>query len=69
VQFECEVVGEITLGTHIMFLGGRGVFCVRTDVTPENPLEWCPWPIVDQQPMAVAHDDESSPARRRRRRS
>jgi flavin reductase (DIM6/NTAB) family NADH-FMN oxidoreductase RutF len=43
VHFDCEVVGEVRLGTHIMFLGQVRRIEVRADVTPDNPLEWCPW--------------------------
>ena len=46
VHFDCRVVGEVRLGTHIMFLGEvRGIH-VRADVTPESPIEWCPWATV-----------------------
>jgi flavin reductase (DIM6/NTAB) family NADH-FMN oxidoreductase RutF len=48
VHFDCEVTGEVRLGTHIMFLGEARRIWVRSDVTPENPLEWCPWPIVQE---------------------
>jgi flavin reductase (DIM6/NTAB) family NADH-FMN oxidoreductase RutF len=47
VHFECEVRGEVRLGTHILFLGEVRRILVRADVTPENPLEWCPWAAVD----------------------
>lgn len=44
IHFDCEVTGEIRLGTHVMFLGeARGVK-VRSDLSPGSPLEWCPWP-------------------------
>jgi flavin reductase (DIM6/NTAB) family NADH-FMN oxidoreductase RutF len=46
VYFECEVVGEVRLGTHIMFLGEVRRIRVRADVTPDNPIEWCPWADV-----------------------
>jgi flavin reductase (DIM6/NTAB) family NADH-FMN oxidoreductase RutF len=46
VYFECEVVGEVRLGTHIMFLGEVRRIRVRADVTPDNPMEWCPWADV-----------------------
>ncbi len=42
VFFECRVVDEIRLGTHSMFLGEVMGIRVRTDVTPDNPLEWFP---------------------------
>lgn len=46
VYFECEVVGEVRLGTHIMFLGEVRRIRVRADVTPDRPMEWCPWADV-----------------------
>jgi flavin reductase (DIM6/NTAB) family NADH-FMN oxidoreductase RutF len=39
-------VGEVRLGTHIMFLGEVRRIRVRADVTPNNPMEWCPWADV-----------------------
>ena len=46
IHFDCEVVQEVPLGTHIMFLGQVRRIRVRTDVTPENPIQWCPWPTL-----------------------
>jgi flavin reductase (DIM6/NTAB) family NADH-FMN oxidoreductase RutF len=46
VHFDCQVVGEVRLGTHCMFLGEVRRIWVRADVTPDNPLEWCPWAAV-----------------------
>lgn len=46
VHFDCEVIDEVRLGTHIMFLGEVRRIYVRDDVTPTNPLEWCPWATV-----------------------
>jgi flavin reductase (DIM6/NTAB) family NADH-FMN oxidoreductase RutF len=46
IHFECEVTGEIPLGTHAMFLGEVRRIRVRADVTPENAIEWCPWAKV-----------------------
>jgi flavin reductase (DIM6/NTAB) family NADH-FMN oxidoreductase RutF len=43
VHFDCKVVGEVRLGTHIMFLGEVTRIRVRDDVTPANPLTWYPW--------------------------
>lgn len=43
ISFECEVMREEPLGTHSMFLGEIKRVLVRTDVTPDNPLEWYPW--------------------------
>lgn len=56
VHFDCLVTGEVKLGTHVMFLGEVQRILVRPDVTPENPLEWCPWPaVVKSGIMAQAH--------------
>jgi flavin reductase (DIM6/NTAB) family NADH-FMN oxidoreductase RutF len=46
VHFDCEVVGEMRLGTHVMFLGEVRTIRVRADVTPDNPLEWTPYADV-----------------------
>jgi flavin reductase (DIM6/NTAB) family NADH-FMN oxidoreductase RutF len=43
VHFDCEVIGEIRLGTHIMFLGEARRIRLRDDVSLSNSLEWCPW--------------------------
>jgi len=50
VHFDCEVVDEVRLGTHIMFLGEVRRIRVRPDVTPANPLAWCPWAEVPARP-------------------
>jgi flavin reductase (DIM6/NTAB) family NADH-FMN oxidoreductase RutF len=44
--YECQVVGHQRLGTHIILFGEVRRIRVRADVTPENPLEWCPWADV-----------------------
>jgi flavin reductase (DIM6/NTAB) family NADH-FMN oxidoreductase RutF len=46
LHFDCEVTGEVRLGTHIMFLGEVRKVRLRHDVTPANPLTWCPWADV-----------------------
>ena len=46
IHFDCEVVGEQRLGTHVMFFGEVREIHVRRDLTPASPLEWCPWPSV-----------------------
>lgn len=46
VHFDCQVIGEVSLGTHGMFLGKVHRIRVRADVTPDNPIEWCPWADV-----------------------
>jgi flavin reductase (DIM6/NTAB) family NADH-FMN oxidoreductase RutF len=46
IHFDCEVQGEILLGTHVMFLGEARRIRVRADVGPDNPIEWFPWACV-----------------------
>ena len=46
IHFDCKVVDEIRLGTHIMFIGEVLKIRVRADVTVQNRLEWVPWPEV-----------------------
>lgn len=46
IHFDCRVTGEVMLGTHVMFLGEVQRIRVRADVTPSNPMEWCPWAAV-----------------------
>lgn len=45
VHFDCEVAGEIAMGTHVMFLGEVRRIVVHDGVT-RSPLEWYPWPSV-----------------------
>ena len=53
IHFDCEVRGELRLGTHIMFLGEVRRISVRADLTSDNPLRWNPWPsIASAQPAA-----------------
>lgn len=53
IHFDCEVIDEVRLGTHIMFLGKVVGIKVRSDVSPENPIEWCPWPDVVPTPVGA----------------
>jgi flavin reductase (DIM6/NTAB) family NADH-FMN oxidoreductase RutF len=46
VHFDCEVVGEVRLGTHSMFFGEVRRVRVRGDLDRANPIEWCPWADV-----------------------
>jgi flavin reductase (DIM6/NTAB) family NADH-FMN oxidoreductase RutF len=48
VHFDCQVIGEVRLGTHIMFLGEVKRIRVRADVGPDNPIQWCPWAQVPE---------------------
>jgi flavin reductase (DIM6/NTAB) family NADH-FMN oxidoreductase RutF len=43
VHFGCKIVDRVRLGTHLMLLGEVENVMVRPDVTPNTPLEWCPW--------------------------
>jgi flavin reductase (DIM6/NTAB) family NADH-FMN oxidoreductase RutF len=43
VHYGCRIVDRIRLGTHLMLLGTVEDVLVRPDVTPDSPLEWCPW--------------------------
>lgn len=67
VQFECDVIGEVQLGTHVMFLGEVKRIVVRNDVTPNNPLQWCPWPVVVATPGASRADEVTASAAGSRR--
>ncbi len=46
VSFDCRVVDQVRLGTHVMFMGAVERIFIREDLTPQNPLEWCPWATV-----------------------
>ena len=46
VQFECRLVGEVKLGTHVMLLGEVKTIHVRRDLSPDHPIQWCPWAMV-----------------------
>lgn len=50
IHFECELIGEIRLGTHIMFLGEVKSILARKDLTRNNPMTWCPWADVGAAP-------------------
>lgn len=43
VHYGCRIVDRTPLGTHLMLLGEVEEVLVRPDLTPEAPLEWCPW--------------------------
>ena len=51
IHFECDVIGEIRLGTHIMFLGEVKSILVRNDLNEDNPMTWCPW--GDVRPVTI----------------
>lgn len=46
IHYECEVVGEMQLGTHIMFLGEVRRILVHNRVTTKNRLEWYAWAAI-----------------------
>jgi flavin reductase (DIM6/NTAB) family NADH-FMN oxidoreductase RutF len=46
LHFDCQVVDEVPLGTHILFLGEVRRILARKDLTPQNPLQWCAWPAL-----------------------
>jgi flavin reductase (DIM6/NTAB) family NADH-FMN oxidoreductase RutF len=48
IQYDCDIIGEQKLGTHAMFLGQVRQIRVRSDVSAENPLKWCPWGLLDE---------------------
>ncbi len=48
IHFECELVGENRLGTHIMFLGEVKSILVRQDLTPDTPMTWSPWADIKE---------------------
>jgi flavin reductase (DIM6/NTAB) family NADH-FMN oxidoreductase RutF len=50
LHYDCEIVGEVRLGTHIMFLGEVRRIWLRDDVSSDNPLEWYPWASVVPTP-------------------
>jgi flavin reductase (DIM6/NTAB) family NADH-FMN oxidoreductase RutF len=50
VHYDCELTGEIRLGTHFLFLGEVRRISVRADVTPGNPICWIPWANVEPVP-------------------
>jgi flavin reductase (DIM6/NTAB) family NADH-FMN oxidoreductase RutF len=43
VHYDCRLVGQVRMGTHVMLLGEAERIFVRDDVTPDNPLLWRPW--------------------------
>ena len=44
IHFDCRIVGEYRLGTHMLLLGEVETLFVRADLDHKRPLEWCPWP-------------------------
>lgn len=48
IHYDCQVAGEIRLGTHIMFLGEVRRIALRDDLGPNNPLQWYPWAALPE---------------------
>jgi flavin reductase (DIM6/NTAB) family NADH-FMN oxidoreductase RutF len=46
LTFDCRVVGEVRLGTHVMFLGEVDRIFVRNSLSARDPLHWCPWATI-----------------------
>jgi flavin reductase (DIM6/NTAB) family NADH-FMN oxidoreductase RutF len=49
IQFFCEVVKVVRLGTHYLYLGEVKSIRIRDDVNSENPLRWYPYPDLVNQ--------------------
>ncbi len=47
IHFDCRIVGERRLGTHAMMFGEVERVFANVAVTPQTPLEWCPWAGFD----------------------
>jgi flavin reductase (DIM6/NTAB) family NADH-FMN oxidoreductase RutF len=43
LHYDCRIVDRRRLGTHVLILGQVDAILVRSDLSPDNPLEWCPW--------------------------
>ena len=62
IHFDCRVVGEEALGTHVLVFGEVERIFVRRDLDPDNKLHWFPWSEVEptheqhrgQNPCAAA---------------
>ena len=52
IHYDCELVGEIKLGTHMMLLGEVKRISVRADVSRDHPLRWMPWAEVSKTVVA-----------------
>jgi flavin reductase (DIM6/NTAB) family NADH-FMN oxidoreductase RutF len=48
VNFDCRVVHEQRLGTHVLFVGEVERILCRTDVDLDNPLTWSPFAAVPE---------------------
>jgi flavin reductase (DIM6/NTAB) family NADH-FMN oxidoreductase RutF len=62
IHYDCHVIGEVPMGTHVMLLGEVRRILVRQDVSPKTPLEWCPWMrLAVPPPIAVRRSSLSNP--------
>lgn len=43
VHFDCRVISETNLGTHLLILGEAERIFISGSLTPLNPLRWFPW--------------------------
>ena len=44
IHFECKVVGEHYMGSHVMLFGEVTNIILHPALTKETPMEWNPWP-------------------------
>jgi flavin reductase (DIM6/NTAB) family NADH-FMN oxidoreductase RutF len=47
IHYDCRVVGEVALGTHVMVLGEVERIFARDDLETAAPLVWRPWADVE----------------------
>lgn len=46
VHFDCRIIGNVRLGTHILFFGEVEKIWMRKEVSLTNALHWSPWASV-----------------------
>jgi len=49
INFECNVIKEIKLGTHVLFLGEVRKIYSRVDLDKDNSIKWFPWADIVAQ--------------------
>ncbi|MEK6677425.1 MAG: flavin reductase family protein [Planctomycetota bacterium] len=59
IHFDCRVIEEVRLGTHVMFLGEVERIFRRGDLNKDNPLTWSPHPWVENSCHSL-HRTEAS---------
>jgi flavin reductase (DIM6/NTAB) family NADH-FMN oxidoreductase RutF len=52
VHFDCKVIGEVPMGTHVMFLGEVERIIAHPALSPASALEWYSWPALHVSPHA-----------------